>query len=153
MLFSLQAERADASITCYTCGLRSLCPLPYEVAGPKEEGESSGDVIQEDVVVEDNGNSNARAVIEKISCHDACIKFDGYADDGKRVIVRGCDLEEMNLETNTCNDKYDWFGAKGKMCTCNASKCNSASTLNCCVLASVLPSIVIIMVLLNSRRR
>ena len=64
----------------------------------------------------------------KLSCPEACVKFDGYATtDNKRVLYRGCHVPNLNLETdNYCKDDYEWHGAVGRMCTCNAALCNGA---------------------------
>lgn len=59
---------AKANIECHYCGLRQLCPLPYD---------------------EDK--------TERISCAKSCMKFDGYSDmDNRRVLVRGCGAEDLN---------------------------------------------------------
>lgn len=86
-----------ADIDCYYCGYLELCELPYKA--------DSDDV-------------------DHITCPDSCMKFDGYAEDGKRVLARGCAPE--TLETNVCVPDFDYHGAKGEICQCNAAKCNGA---------------------------
>lgn len=95
---------AAADIDCYYCGLQGLCELPYDV---------------------DDENTH----VQKIACPEACVKFDGTSDeDGKRVLYRGCDMPDLALETNNiCKENYEWFGATGSMCTCNAANCNKAT--------------------------
>ena len=84
-------------IDCHYCGIRKLCTLPYVDTSS-----------------------------EKISCDKSCMKFDGDAPDGKRVLVRSCGFED----TNICNKTTEWNGSKGEKCICNAANCNSASTID-----------------------
>ena len=80
------------TIECHFCGLRYLCPLPF-----------SDDKV------------------ETISCAKSCMKFDGFSElDNKRVLVRGCGEEDVNL----CSKNATYFGAKGTTCLCNAAMCN-----------------------------
>ena len=50
------------------------------------------------------------------------MKFDGNAEDGKRVLVRSCGKED----TNICNKTTPWHGSIGEKCICNAENCNNA---------------------------
>lgn len=59
---------SSAAIECHYCGLRYLCPLPYD----------------EDIT-------------ERVTCEKSCMKFDGNSlIDNKRVIVRGCGEIDIN---------------------------------------------------------
>ena len=51
----------DDSVNCYYCGIKDNCELPYDT---------------------DDGKI--------IKCDKSCVKFDGYARDGKRIVVRNC---------------------------------------------------------------
>ena len=53
---------------CYYCGLVDNCEMPYNVK-----------------------NEN----VKKISCEKSCLKFDGNAKDGKRVVLRFPNLNEI----------------------------------------------------------
>ncbi len=37
LVLSWEAREAEADIDCYTCGLRELCPLPFELDDDHEE--------------------------------------------------------------------------------------------------------------------
>ena len=53
--------KGDDSVDCYNYGIKDNCELPF-------------------------GKDN-----EKITkCEKACVKFDGYAKDGERIVVRNC---------------------------------------------------------------
>ena len=61
-----------------------------------------------------------------IKCEKACLKFDGYAKDGKRIVVRNCGF----LTGDECLDgisKYE--DTIGTTCHCQQDKCNSAPVL------------------------
>ena len=58
-------------------------------------------------------------------CPKACLKFDGFAPDGKRVIIRDCAAEGQ--DTNECVDSQEYSGAEGQMCVCNAANCNGGA--------------------------
>ena len=68
---------------------------------------------------ETGGSSN------KKFCKKACMKFDGIAEDGKRVLVRDCAPNDM--DKNECEEEKEWFGATGSICYCNAENCNPAA--------------------------
>ena len=51
----------DDSVNCYYCGIKDNCELPFDT---------------------DDGKI--------IKCDKSCVKFDGYARDGKRIVVRNC---------------------------------------------------------------
>ena len=93
LIVYLSINHVSGEIDCHYCGIRKLCTLPYD-----EE------------------------FAEKITCKKSCMKFDGNADDGKRVLVRSCGVED----TNICNKTTNWHGSKGEKCICNAENCNSA---------------------------
>lgn len=84
----------EGSIQCHYCGIRRLCQLPFD-----------------------------QEAAETITCDQSCMKFDGFADDGKRIIVRSCGHEDLNT---WCNASYDWNGSKGTYCLCNSANCNPA---------------------------
>ena len=94
-----------AEIPCHYCGHQDLCPLPY---------------------IDKNRPESADSVKLKKMCPKACLKFDGYAPDGKRVIIRDCAAE--GKDTNECEDLQEYSGASGQMCVCNAANCNEAAT-------------------------
>ena len=58
---------------CYYCGLVDNCAMPYNV--------------------EDEN-------VKKISCEKSCLKFDGNAKDGKRVVLRFPNLNNSNQKPN-----------------------------------------------------
>ena len=95
LAFYFFATRVSGVIDCHYCGIRKLCTLPYD-----------------------------DSFSEKISCAKSCMKFDGFAEDGKRVLVRSCGFED----TNTCNKTIQWHGSKGEKCICNAENCNSSNS-------------------------
>ena len=47
--------------SCYYCGITDICEMPYDTDEAKY-----------------------------ISCEKSCLKFDGNAKDGKRVVIRTC---------------------------------------------------------------
>ena len=53
--------KGDDSVDCYYCGIKDNCELPFDT---------------------DDGKI--------IKCDKSCVKFDGYAKDGKRIVVRNC---------------------------------------------------------------
>ena len=95
LAFYFFATRVSGVIDCHYCGIRKLCTLPYD-----------------------------DSFSEKISCAKSCMKFDGFAEDGKRVLVRSCGFED----TNICNKTTQWHGSKGEKCICNAENCNSSNS-------------------------
>ena len=99
-------------IECHYCGIRKLCSLPYD-----------------------------DTLAEKISCAKSCMKFDGQAEDGKRVLVRSCGVED----TNICNKTTTWHGSKGEKCICNAANCNGA-TKTYETICSIIPTIAFLLI-------
>ena len=97
LILYLSLYFASGSIDCHYCGIRNLCTLPYD-----------------------------ETFSEKISCPKSCMKFDGKASDGKRVLVRSCGFED----TNICNKTTDWHGSVGEKCICNASDCNTSQSMH-----------------------
>ena len=95
----------SAQIACHYCGIEKLCPLPYDVKDILSDGSSSN----------------------KKFCNKACMKFDGVAEDSKRVLVRDCAPDDM--DKNECEEEKEWFGATGTICYCNAENCNPAGRL------------------------
>ena len=128
LLALLELPSASASIDCFACGFRNKCPLPFKAP---DDGDDDDEESEDDEWYEPDENAPAirEGLIEKISCPDACVKFDGTNDDGDRVIMRGCVLEDYALETNTCREEYEWFGAQGTICHCNAENCNGAGAV------------------------
>lgn len=60
-----------------------------------------------------------------IHCDKSCMKFDGYNDIGKRVIVRDCGYFSAENECRT-DDSYEGV-AKGTVCHCkDGDLCNAA---------------------------
>lgn len=96
LVLYLSIYQASGIIECHYCGIRKLCTLPYD------------DTFS-----------------EKISCEKSCMKFDGQAEDGKRVLVRSCGVED----TNICNKTTTWHGSKGEKCICNAENCNGSTKI------------------------
>ena len=94
LVLYLSIYQVSGIIECHYCGIRKLCTLPYD------------DTFS-----------------EKISCAKSCMKFDGQAEDGKRVLVRSCGVED----TNICNKTTTWHGSKGEKCICNAANCNGVT--------------------------
>ena len=82
---------------CYYCGLVDNCEMPYNV--------------------EDEN-------VKKISCEKSCLKFDGNAKDGKRVVVRTCGY----FMANECVEgaHYEDPDTIGTICHCLDDNCNSA---------------------------
>ncbi len=113
LLLLLTLTGSNADIDCYSCGHRNECDLPFKV--------NSG--------IYTSDNVDPSTLPEVIVCPEACIKFDGYADNDKhRVIVRDCETSSMELEqANICLDDYEYLGAHGVMCTCNSASCNEAT--------------------------
>ena len=97
LIFCNSVYQALGKIDCHYCGIRKLCTLPYVDTSS-----------------------------EKITCDKSCMKFDGEAPDGKRVLVRSCGFED----TNICNKTTEWNGSRGEKCICNAENCNSSNTIN-----------------------
>ena len=89
---------AEGAIDCHYCGPRQLCQLPYDTK---------------------------LFHVQKVKCEKACMKFDGERD-GNRVVIRDCAQPEHYDNMNTCVDDFDYHGAKGQLCPCNAPDCNTA---------------------------
>ena len=53
--------KGDDNVDCYNYGIKDNCELPF--------GKDNGKIIK---------------------CEKACVKFDGYAKDGERIVVRNC---------------------------------------------------------------
>jgi hypothetical protein len=74
--------------------------------------------------VDANRPETDETVVAKKTCAKSCLKFDGYAPDGKRVLIRDCGAP--SIDKNECTEKVEFFGATGQMCYCNAGNCNGA---------------------------
>ena len=83
---------------CYYCGIKDNCELPFDT---------------------DDGKI--------IKCDKSCVKFDGYAKDGKRIVVRNCGY----FTADECIDGiyYEDEDTIGTTCHCLQDKCNSAPVL------------------------
>ena len=83
----------DQRKTCYYCGVRELCDFQFNKEG-----------------------------MRNISCEKSCMIFNGYTDDGTRIIVRDCGY----FVSNECKDNQDYEGvATGRICHCkDANFCN-----------------------------
>ena len=84
--------KGDDSVDCYNYGIKDNCELPF-------------------------GKDN-----EKITkCEKACVKFDGYAKDGERIVVGNCgyftgdeSLDEDEDELEVCTSTSD--GGTSEFC-------------------------------------
>ena len=112
LVLYLSIYQVSGIIECHYCGIRKLCSLPYD------------DTFS-----------------EKISCAKSCMKFDGKAEDGKRVLVRSCGVED----TNICNKTTTWHGSKGEKCICNAANCNGATKTNVNI-SNLIPTIAFLLI-------
>jgi len=83
----------DQKKSCYYCGVRELCDFHFH----KDD-------------------------VRNITCEKSCMTFNGYTDDGKRIIVRDCGY----FVSNECKDNQDYEGvAVGRICHCKDSDfCN-----------------------------
>lgn len=79
---------------CYYCGITDSCAMPYD--------ESEGKFI---------------------NCDKSCMKFDGLATDGKRVVVRNCGY----FTANECVEEaiFEDETTIGTICHCLEDTCNS----------------------------
>jgi hypothetical protein len=93
---------------CHYCGITNNCPLPYDV--------------------EDEDN-------KFIMCDKSCLKFDGFAMDGKRVLVRTCGY----FVSDECVDGqfFEDSGTVGNICHCLEDKCNLATKITSMFLSTV----------------
>merc|ERR1719270_112260 len=87
------------SMDCYYCGIKDNCELPFD----KDDGKI-------------------------IKCDKSCVKFDGFAKDGKRIVVRNCGY----FTADECIDGiyYEDEDTIGTTCHCLQDKCNSAISSN-----------------------
>ena len=90
--------KGDDSVDCYYCGIKDNCELPFDT---------------------DDGKI--------IKCDKSCVKFDGYAKDGKRIVVRNCGY----FTADECIDGiyYEDEDTIGTTCHCLQDKCNSSPVL------------------------
>ena len=112
-LISAKAQEVqDGPLQCYYCGITDNCRIPYATE-PK------------------NGAKN-------ITCDKSCVKFDGIARDGKRVIVRNCGY----FKADECIEGayFEDPDTIGTICHCLTDKCNHGdfTKLNILLLIPVL---------------
>ena len=81
--------------SCYYCGIKDNCELPYD----KDDG-------------------------ERIQCDKSCLKFDGQAKDGKRIVVRNCGY--FTADECIHGASYEDTDTIGTICHCLEPDCNSA---------------------------
>ena len=64
---------------------------------------------------------------EIIKCEVSCFKFDGYANDGKRILMRDCGY----FDTDECvsGQNFEDGTAVGTICHCKGHTCNGATTV------------------------
>lgn len=62
---------------------------------------------------------------EIIKCEVSCFKFDGYASDGKRILMRDCGY----FDTDECvsGQNFEDGTAVGTICHCKGNVCNGAT--------------------------
>ena len=62
---------------------------------------------------------------EVIKCEVSCFKFDGYASDGKRILMRDCGY----FDTDECvgGQNFEDGTAVGTICHCKGNVCNGAT--------------------------
>jgi len=89
----------ESNLKCYYCGIKDNCQLPFDT----EEG-------------------------KLIECDKSCLKFDGLAKDGKRIVIRNCGY----FTTNECIEEasYEDKDTIGTICHCLDDQCNTALNLN-----------------------
>lgn len=96
----VQTSEEDVNVkkSCYYCGITDNCELPYDT---------------EDATM--------------IECEKSCMKFDGQAVDGKRIVVRNCGY----FLANECIEGafFENEDTIGTICHCIDSQCNSAINL------------------------
>ena len=92
------AIKGDDSVDCYECGIKDDCVLPFDI--------NNGKIIK---------------------CDKSCVKYDGYAKDGERKVVRSCGYYTVDkcIDGIRYEDKYN-----GTTCHCQKDKCNSAPVVN-----------------------
>ena len=91
-----QEVKDKKSKTCYYCGIEKPCPFAFD-----SEKES----------------------VRTIECEKSCLKFDGYTERGKRVIIRDCGYY---LATECGPGEYE-DSADGTVCHClDGDKCNGS---------------------------
>ena len=69
--------------------------------------------------------SSAFFLTEIIKCEVSCFKFDGYASDGKRILMRDCGY----FDTDECvsGQNFEDGTAVGTICHCKENRCNGAA--------------------------
>ena len=91
----------NGPLQCYYCGITDNCRIPYTTEA-------------------ENGAKN-------ITCDKSCVKFDGIARDGKRVIVRNCGY----FKADECVEGayFEDPDTIGTICHCLTDKCNHSDFL------------------------
>ena len=93
------AAPESTEIKCFRCGINDKCQHPFE------------------------GNAT------EVLCEKSCFKFDGYATDGKRVLMRDCGYFETTGCLEEANFEHD--SAIGTICHCkDGDNCNPAPSLH-----------------------
>ena len=108
-------KTADEKKTCYYCGVRDLCDYQFQ-----------------------------KDLMRNITCEKSCMTFNGYTEDGHRILVRDCGY----FVSDECKDNQEYEGvATGRVCHCKESKCNHGS--QSMVLGSELIGMPLIIFLIN----
>ena len=89
----------EGQIQCWYCGITDNCRIPYDT--------------EADVAM-------------KIPCDKSCVKFDGTARDGKRVVIRNCGY----FQADECVEGafFEDSDTVGTICHCLEDSCNSSNS-------------------------
>ena len=113
--------KGDDSVDCYYCGIEDNCEFHTfcDCATPLKKINLHLTFYCELPFDKYNGKI--------IKCEKACVKFDGYAKDGKRIVVRNCGY----FTGDECLDGiyYEDEDTVGATCHCHQDKYNSAPVL------------------------
>ena len=95
-----EVEVKEGPLQCWYCGITDNCRIPYDT--------------EADVAM-------------KIPCDKSCVKFDGTARDGKRVVIRNCGY----FQANECVEGafFEDTDTVGTICHCLEDGCNSSNTI------------------------
>ena len=91
--------KEESTLRCYYCGIVDICDLPYD---------------------NDDG--------KQIHCDKSCLKFDGQAKDGKRIVVRNCGF--FLAEECISGTSYEDTDTVGTICHCLTDDCNASQCLH-----------------------
>ena len=88
----------DGQLQCWYCGITDNCRIPYDTEA---------------------------TVAMKIPCDKSCVKFDGTARDGKRVVIRNCGY----FQADECVEGafFEDPDTVGTICHCLEDGCNSSN--------------------------